>query len=61
MKKDKTSPQSEAKKYTKQQLIDSRQYASVRDMLEALLDSKKLYTKDEVNQMISNFLRGVIR
>lgn len=47
-------------KFEKKQLIVSKKYASNRDLVDALLDDKKLYTIAEVDNLISNYRKGKV-
>ncbi|MCW2277734.1 hypothetical protein [Heliophilum fasciatum] len=43
-------------KFTKEQLLSAKAFAGQRDILNALLEEGKLYTADEVAQMVTDFL-----
>ena len=44
--------------FTKEQFLKSELYAGRRDLVNALLDDSKKYTKDEVEAMIQSFMTG---
>lgn len=48
-------------RYSKQQFINSKQYAGMRYALQALLDSNKTYTKAEVDTMLDSFMKGKVK
>ena len=59
-KKNKAEVQSSAKveqKFSKVQILASAQYANRRDLVDALLDDNKEYTKAEVAKIISDFMK----
>lgn len=59
-KKNKAEVQSSAKveqKFSKVQILASAQYANRRDLVYALLDDNKEYTKAEVAKIISDFMK----
>ena len=41
--------------FTKEQFLKSNTYRQHRDLLNAVLDDKKTYTKEQVNNMINKF------
>lgn len=43
------------KEYSKKQLVNSKKYASNKDLLQVLLEDNKLYTLDEVDKKIEEF------
>lgn len=48
-------------KFSKAQILASAQYANRRDLVDALLDSKKQYTKKEVDELINKFMKGTVK
>ena len=42
-------------KFTKEQFLKSNTYRQHKDLLNAVLDSKKTYTKEQVNNIINKF------
>lgn len=44
--------------FTKEQFLKSKLYEGKRDLVNALLDDNKKYTKAEVEAMIQSFLTG---
>lgn len=55
-----TEGKKESKEFTKEQLIVSERYKNRRDVLQALLDSKKKYTFETVDKMIDKFMKGQV-
>lgn len=51
----KTTPENEVQKFTLEQLARSRKYAAKRDVLYAVLDHEKQYTREEVDKAIEVF------
>lgn len=49
---------SEPIRFAKDQILSSEEYANRRDLLSALLDDGKEYTKDEVNKLMNGFLKS---
>ena len=45
----------EDKKYSKRQLVNSKKYASNKDLLQVLLEDNNLYTLAEVDKKIEEF------
>ena len=43
--------------FTKERLLQSKKYEGYVDILEALLDDDKLYTSEEVDSLISTFMK----
>jgi len=57
-------PASEAEaapSYTKEQFLSSGRYAAHRDVLNVLLVDEKLYTHDEVEALLSEFMKKEAR
>ena len=48
-------------KFEKKQLIVSKKYAADRDLVDALLDDKKLYTLAEVDNLINKYRKGMVK
>lgn len=44
--------------FTKEQFLKSKLYDEKRDLVNALLDDNKKYTKDEVEELIQSFMTG---
>ncbi|BBH19857.1 hypothetical protein Back11_12020 [Paenibacillus baekrokdamisoli] len=42
--------------FTKEQVVGSKSYEAQRDVLTALLDNNKLYTHDQITEMLHAFL-----
>lgn len=47
-------------KFTKEQLVQSKKYSLHRDVLNALLSGAEVYTFDEVDQKLNEFLKGKV-
>lgn len=47
--------------YSKQQIIKSKKFAKYRDLLNAILDDKKQYSVEEIDKMISDFMKGKVK
>ncbi|WP_419962103.1 hypothetical protein [Psychrobacillus sp. BM2] len=47
-------------KFTKEQLVKSKKYSHQRDVLNALLSDVEVYTFDEVDQKLHEFLKGKV-
>ena len=48
-------------KFEKKQLIVSKKYASNRDLVDALLEDKRLYTITEVDNLINKYKKGMVK
>lgn len=48
------------KKFTKEQICSSRTYAQHGDLLSVLLEDGKEYTLQQVNKILTGYLKGVI-
>ena len=59
--KEEKSPIKTEQRFSKQQILTSAQYTDRRDLLEALLESDKQYTKKEVNGLINKFMKGKVQ
>ena len=51
-KKTETVVVTETKKFTKEQFLSSNTYSQYKDYLSAVLDDKKTYSKEQVNNII---------
>lgn len=49
------------KQYTKTSLITSKRYIRYRDLLKILLDEELVYTLDEVDQIIDDYLNKEVK
>lgn len=49
------------KEFTKEQILASEKYQNRKDIAEALLDEKKLYTTETVDKMIETFMKGEVK
>lgn len=45
------------KTYTKQAIIKSKSFAKYRDLLFVLLENDKLYSKEDTNKLIDDYLK----
>jgi len=45
-------------RFTKKQFLESEMYQGKRDLVNALLDDSKEYTKEEVETIIQSFMTG---
>lgn len=48
-------------RYTKDQLIRSEKYRNHRDLLSALLDGKKVYSVEEAEEIMNQFMKGRVK
>lgn len=48
-------------KFSKEQFLSSVQYANRRDLVDALLEKDKQYTKKEVDELINKFMKGKVK
>ena len=48
-------------KFSKAQILASAQYANRRDLVDALLEAEKQYTKKEVDELINKFMKGTVK
>ena len=48
-------------KLNKAQILASAQYANRRDLVDALLDENKEYTKAQVDELINKFMKGKVK
>lgn len=48
-------------KYTKKQIVNSKTFKESKDLLNALLQENKLYTKNEVSEIIKNYKKGMVK
>lgn len=46
--------------FSKQQILTAAQYASRKDLLDALLEEGKRYTKIEVEELMKQFMKGKV-
>jgi hypothetical protein len=47
-------------KFTKNQLVESRQYQNQKDVLNAVLDKDRSYTLKEVNALVKKYMKGKV-
>ena len=47
--------------FSKESLMNSSRFFDYRDLLDALLDSSKEYTVDQVEKMVSHYLKGKVK
>lgn len=48
-------------KFSKEQICASVQYAKRRDLVDALLEEGKQYTKTEVDELIKKYMKGTVK
>ena len=48
-------------KYTKNQIVNSKTFKENKDLLNALLEENKLYTKNEISEIIKNYKEGMVK
>ena len=48
-------------KYTKKQNVNSKTFKESKDLLNELLQENKLYTKNEVSEIIKNYKKGMVK
>ena len=51
----------QAVEFTKEQLLLAKVYENRRDLVNALLDDNKTYTKETVNSMIDGYMKGQVK
>ncbi|UWD46858.1 hypothetical protein NYR90_09870 [Clostridioides difficile] len=47
-------------KFTKEQIVNAKKYIDKKDLLNAILKEDELYSFSVVDNIISNFMKGVI-
>lgn len=47
-------------KYTKKQIVNSKTFVNNKDLLEAILQENKSYSKQEINEIIENYKKGKV-
>lgn len=57
----KKSKQQKAVKYTKEQILEAKDFKHTRDALNILLDDKKSYTLTEVSQILDEFMKRKVQ
>lgn len=48
-------------KYSKQQILKSKKYSDKQDLINALLKDDTQYSITEVDELINNFMKGVVK
>lgn len=48
-------------KYTKKQIVNSKTFKESKDLLNALLQGNKHYTKNEISEIIKNYKEGMVK
>lgn len=48
-------------KYTKQQILKSKKYSDKQDLINALLEDNGHYTLSQVDEIINDFMKGVVK
>ena len=59
-KKDTKNKIAEEKK-KKKQIVNSKTFKENKDLLNALLEENKLYTKNEISEIIKNYKEGMVK
>lgn len=47
--------------HSKEQLLKALKYATYKDLLGALLDDNRMYTLEEIDTLIENFMKGEVK
>ena len=55
-----SQPVKEVAVFTKQQLLDSKRYLDKKDLINVLLEDTRLYEIDEVEDLITKFMKGKV-
>lgn len=58
--KDENIKEIEVSKFTKSQITSSKKYKNRRDLVNAILDDSKLYSIDEVDALIKQFMKNEV-
>ena len=48
-------------KYSKQQILKSKKYSDKQDLINALLKDDTQYSITEVDELMNNFMKGVVK
>lgn len=48
-------------RYSKAQILASNRYANRKDALAVILDDKKVYSPDEVDDLLNKFMKGKVK
>lgn len=48
-------------KYTKKQIVNSKMFAKNRDLLNVLLSEDEKYSKQEIDEKIENYKKGLVK
>lgn len=59
--KEEKSPEMTERKFSRDQILSSARYAGRRDLMSALLDAGRKYTKREVDELIDKFMKGKVK
>jgi hypothetical protein len=51
----------EAVRYTKEQLAGAKRYREKKDLIRALLEPGKTYTREEADELLETFRKGTVR
>lgn len=57
IKEERTQQEESKTQYSKQQIINSKQYSMHKDLLQAILKDNENYTIDNVDKKIENFMK----
>ena len=47
--------------FTKEQILSSKKYANLVDALSTILSDSKMYTFDEVDKLLGNFMKSEVK
>lgn len=47
--------------FTKESIVKSKKYSNRKDLLNALLDDKKSYSFEQVDEIIDKFMKGEVK
>ena len=51
----------DVQKYTKEQLLACTKYSARKDVMDALLDKNKKYTKAEADTLLEKYMKGKVK
>lgn len=57
----KTETKQEVTLFTKEQILSAKEYSNRRDVLGAILDDEKQYSKKEVGFLLEKFMKGKVK
>lgn len=53
--------ENDATRYSKEQIVNSKKYMNRKDLLNSLLEDGRSYSFDEVEAIISGFMKGKVK